>query len=106
MDRQISLLEEHNLVGLPVKWKFKDGEKTYLVLGGEVKKISTGEIKNLGLMQEVSASKTDSDEVKYDFGDPEMFEVYMENGNLSSKKVELTDKYYHELASAFEVDEE
>jgi len=104
LDRQKSLLEEYDLVGEPVDWNFKDGKKTYFVIGGEVKKISTGEVKNLGLMQEVFVTKTDLGEVKYNFGDPEIFEVYMQNGSLGSKKIELTDKYYNELASAFQVD--
>jgi len=42
--------------------------------------------------------------VKYGFCTPELFEVYLQDGNLCIKRVELTDKYYDEFASAFKVD--
>ena len=104
MCEQKSLLEEYGLINQPVKWKFDSGEeKTFLVVGGEIKKISTGEIKDLGLMIEIGVSETETDKKKYSFGDPELFEIYLQDNDLRSKKVELTDKHYDELVSAFKV---
>jgi len=92
MDKQISLLEEYKLIFEPVKWKFEKGEeKTFLVLGGEVKKISSGETKNLGLMTEIFVTKTEADENEYNFGDIELYEFYLEDNNLQMKKIEPTE---------------
>ena len=103
MEKQISLLEEYKLIFEPVKWKFEnDEEKTFLVLGGEVKKISSGEIKNLGLMAEILVSETEADQKKYNLGEIELYEFYLEDNNLKMKKIEPTDGHYKKLSSAFE----
>ena len=103
MDKQKSLFEEYGLIGEPVKWKFKDGtEKTFFVMGGEVTKISSGEIKNIGLMAEITATKTETDEENYTIGDFELYEFYLKDKNLKMKKIEPTDTYYKELSSVFE----